>query len=241
MEFERTMRHLPLASNSRVLELGCGDGFQLNLLRERFGHVFSLDPNRRPKSTPGFVYAVGEALPFPDEYFDLLISNCVVEHLSDRALALEEEVRVLKRGAYMAHVVPARYWKATSLLFNPIGYPLRVLEKWLDIRRVRSMRGSEKSGNSTRWVRPQMREVLGRWIYPPIHGTYASHFAELRAYGRNHWVRLFSHPKLSLVAEIPLPCVTQFGLLRYRLIRLRRWLGSHGLESSRAFVLRKSG
>ena len=240
MEFEGTMRSVPLGPGARVLELGCGDGFQLGLLRQRFQHVFAVDPNRRPRAVGGFVYAVGEALPFPDEYFDLLISNCVVEHLLDRACAMEEGLRVLKPGGYMAHVVPARYWKATSLLLNPIGYPFRVLEKWLDIRRARRTKRTDTSLDPARWVRPRMLEVIGRWIYPPIHGTYPSHFAEYRAYGREHWVRFFAHPKLSVVAEVPLPCVTQFGLMRYRLLTLRAWLGSHGLESSRAFILRKT-
>ena len=98
MEFEGTMKYVPLGPTSRVLELGCGDGFQLGLLRQRFQHVFAIDPNRRPRAVGGFVYAFGEALPFPDEYFDLLISNCVVEHLVDRACAMEEGVRVLKPG-----------------------------------------------------------------------------------------------------------------------------------------------
>jgi SAM-dependent methyltransferase len=241
IEFEGTMRHVPLGPSARVLELGCGDGFQLSLLRQRFERVVALDPTRRPRETEGFVYAIGESLPFPDKYFDLLISNCVVEHLLDRNRALEEGVRVLKPGGYMAHVVPARYWKATSVLLNPIGYPFRVLEKWLDIRHARRTKRKDMGGDPDRWVRPRMREVIGRWIYPPIHGTYASHFAEFRAYSRKHWVRSFAHPKLSLVSEVPLPCVTQFGLMRYRLIALRYWLGSHGFESSRAFILQRTG
>ena len=110
----------------------------------------------------------------------------------------------------------------------------------MDIRRARRTKREDVSLDAARWVRPRVLEVIGRWVYPPIHGTYSSHFAEYRAYGREHWVRFFAHPKLSVVAEVPLPCVTQFGLLRYRLLTLRAWLGSHGLESSRAFILRKT-
>jgi hypothetical protein len=150
-------------------------------------------------------------------------------------------VRVLRPGGYMAHVVPSRYWKATSLLLNPIGYPFRVLEKWLDIRRSRNKKQQPEDPwmDAERWERPRLLEVLGRWVYPPIHGTYPSHLTEYKDYGREHWVRLFAHPKLAPVAEVPLPCVTQFGLLRFRLRSLREWLGCHGADSSRAFVLRK--
>ncbi len=241
MEFESTMVHVPLDHGAKVLELGCGDGFQLGLLRQRFDHVFAIDPNRHPPRADGFVFAVAEALPFPDGYFDLVVSNCVLEHLEDRARGVDEALRVLRQGGYMAHVVPSRYWKATSLLLNPIGYPFRVMEKWLDIRRLRKEKRQPEDPllDAERWERPGILEVLGRWAYPPIHGTYPSHLAEYNHYGRKHWVRLFRRSGLALMAEVPLPCVTQFGLLRFRLHSLRKWLGSHGADSSRAFVLQK--
>ncbi len=239
MEFDGTMGHVPLGRGAKVLELGCGDGFQLGLLRQRFEHVFAIDPGRRPVRAAGFVFAVAEALPFPDGYFDLVISNCVLEHLEDRPRGLEETLRVLRSCGYMAHVVPSRYWKATSLLLNPIGYPFRVVEKWLDIRRSRKKKSEDPLMDPERWERPGIFQVLGRWAYPPIHGTYPSHWAEYKDYGREHWVRFFTHPGISLVADVPLPCVTQFGLLRFRLLSLRKWLGCHRADSSRAFVLQK--
>jgi SAM-dependent methyltransferase len=241
IEFDEAMAHVPLDRRSRVLELGCGDGFQFGLLRQRFEKVFAIDPNRRPRGAEGYVVAAAEALPFPDGYFDLVCSNCVLEHVEDRPRSIEEAVRVLRPGGYMAHVVPTRYWKATNLLLNPVGYPFRVMEKWLDIRRVRKERRPPENPllDVERWEQPSLFEVLGRWVYPPIHGTYPSHPAEYRSYGRKHWVRLFAHPKLSPVAEVRLPCVTQFGFLRFRLLPLRRWLGRQGFDGSQAFVLRK--
>jgi len=240
-EFDGMMAHVPLDRGARVLELGCGDGFQLGLLRQRFEHVFAIDPSRRPVNAAEFVFAIAEALPFPDGYFDLIVSNCVLEHLQDRPRGIEEAVRVLRPRGYMAHVVPSRYWKATSLLLNPIGYPFRVLEKWFDIRRARNsgQRPEDPLMDAERWERPGIFEVLGRWVYPPIHGTYPSHWLEYKYYGRKHWIRLFTHPKLEVKAEVLLPCVTQFGLLRFRLLSLRKWLGCHGADSSRAFVLQK--
>lgn len=53
IELSRTMRSVPLDRGSTVLELGCGDNFQLALLRERFGRVFAIDPEAVPCSTGG--------------------------------------------------------------------------------------------------------------------------------------------------------------------------------------------
>lgn len=239
MEFEGMMEHVFLARQASVLELGCGDGFQLELLNQRFDHVFAIDPQHRPARLRGFSFAAAESLPFPDRVFDLVVSNCVLEHLEDRRRGIAEAVRVLRPGGYMAHVVPSRFWKAASLLFNPLGYPLRVAEKWWALRHVRCDPWQRGLTDLRGARRPGVLQVLGRWVYPPTHGTYPSHRAEYESYARQHWLKLFTHPRLALVAEARLPCATQFGFLRFRWVALRSWLGRHGLNSSRAFILRR--
>ncbi|HET7212602.1 MAG TPA: class I SAM-dependent methyltransferase [Terriglobia bacterium] len=238
LEFEGMMEGVPLNRDSTVLELGCGDGFQLSLLRERFTRVFAIDPVNRPDQASGCAYAVAEALPFADGTFDLIVSNCVLEHLNDRGRALNESVRVLKPGGYMAHVVPSRFWKIANLLLNPIGYPLRVAEKWCATRAV--VRGGISSpfGRPTS-SRPNLGQVFSRWACPPIHGTYPGHISELQAYGRRHWAESFTHVQLVPLSDRPLICSTQFGFLRFRFIPARTWLGRHGLDSSRVFVMQK--
>lgn len=239
IELERTMECVPLDRSARVLELGSGDGFQLGLLRQRFDRVFAIDPEHRPARVDGFAFGVAEALPFLEKVFDLVVSNCVVEHLQDRSRAIEEALRVLRPGGYMAHVVPCSFWKITSLALNPVGYPVRVAEKWWARRQFRAK--ARASGQNGRELppRPGILTVLRRWIYPDIHGTYPSHLAECRAYARHRWNELFRHPTLAPVAEVPLFPYTQFGFLRFRLPGLRRWLARRGLVSSRAFILKK--
>jgi SAM-dependent methyltransferase len=239
IEFELMMPWIPLDRSATVLELGSGDGFQLDLLRQRFDRVFAIDPEHRPARASGFAYAMAEALPFRDGAFGLVVSNCVVEHLKDRRGAVEETLRVLRPGGYVAHVVPAPFWKAASLLLNPVGYPLRVAEKWQALRQARREPQEPESTSRRPTPQPGFLQVLGRWFYPPIHGTFPSHRAEIRSYARERWVEVFTHPQLVRVAEVPLLSYTQFGFLRFRWISLRRWLGRHGLDSSRAFILRK--
>ena len=239
VEFDGLMKHVRLGPDSTVLELGCGDGFQQTLLSECFARVLAIDPKNAPIRRDAFSFAVAEALPFPSSAFDLVISNCVLEHLQDRARALEETVRVLRPGGYVAHVVPAPFWKAASLLLNPIGYPLRVAEKWWAWRRVSHQTGDATPLNGARPARPRILRVLGRWVYPPIHGTYLSHISEYQSYRRERWLEVLRHPMLVLVADEPLVSATQFGFLRFRFVSLRQRLARHGLESSRVFVMRK--
>ena len=240
IEFERMIEQVPLSSSVTVLELGSGDGYQLHLLRQRFRRVLSIDPDHRPAHVEGFCFSTAEHLPFPAGAFDLIVSSCVLEHLVDRHRAMEEALRVLRPGGYLAHTVPTCFWKALSLLLNPVGYPIRVWEKWRALRGGHPEEGGHARLGGDEARQPRILQVLGRWFYPPIHGTYRSHWAEYQTYSRRRWRELFSHPQLVLVAEVPLLCYSHFGLLRFRFIGLRRWLAQHGLTSTRAFILRKS-
>ena len=238
-EFERMMERVPLGRKSRVLELGSGDGFQLERLIRRFESVYAIDPFRRPACPSQFAIAMTEALPFPGDAFDFVFSSNVWEHLENRSLAVDEVVRVLHPGGYFACVVPGRVWKAGSLLLTPIGYPLHVLGK-LSKQRAARRAASAFGGTHTEAVRrPGLLQVLRRCLFPEIHGTYPSHWAEYGAYGRKRWMRVLTHPKLRLVTEVPLLSYLPFGFLRFKLIPLRAWLGQHGFAACHGFVLRK--
>lgn len=239
IQFECMMPQLPLSPDVTVLELGSGDGFQLGLLRRRFSRVFGVDPEFAPANASGFCFARAEELPFPDCTFDLVFSCAVAEHMQDRSTALEEALRVLRPGGFMVHIVPTRFWKGSSLALHPIGYPLRVAEKWRESRRSSSRAGKFAPRGGGTGERPGLLEVVKRWFCPPIHGTFPSHWAEFRSYARKRWLKVFSHPMLICVADSPVLACTQFGLLRFRLMGLRKWLAKHGISNTRVFILRK--
>ena len=238
VEFESAMALIPLGRDARVLKLGSSDGFQLGLLRRRLDRVVAIDPAHRPTSKQGFVFGVAEALPFPDAMFDLVISNRVEEHLRDRRKALEEKQRVLRPGGSMLHVVPGVFWKITALPLNPLGYPLRMAEKWRARRQVPQMPGN-LGGRLAAPPRPEILEGLSRWVCPPLHGTYSSHLAECRAYRRRRWREIFTHSRLAFCAEAPLQTYAQFGFLSFHFLGLRGWLARRGAASSWAFLFRK--
>jgi SAM-dependent methyltransferase len=54
------------------------------------------------------VNASGEALPFPNGYFDLILSHEVIEHVPDDRLAIKEIVGALRAGGRLALFCPNR-------------------------------------------------------------------------------------------------------------------------------------
>jgi ubiquinone/menaquinone biosynthesis C-methylase UbiE len=178
-------------------------------------------------------------LPFPDNTFDLVTSCAVMEHLTDRVQGIEGIVRVLRPGGYMAHILPAPVWKFSTVLLNPLGYPMHALGKWSAHRDPRRVKHPTDETPSTTARQPGKLRVLYKCIYPEIHGTYSSHWAEFRDYRRKRWRQLFDHPKLVRVGEVPLLCYSAFGFLRFRLLPLRAWMARLGLTSCYGIILRK--
>ncbi len=98
----------------RLLENGCGVGmYAAHLLPYAAGGLVGLEYDfERARQARGaaelIVNAAGEALPFPDETFDAILSHEVLEHVADDALATREMARVLRRGGRILLFVPNR-------------------------------------------------------------------------------------------------------------------------------------
>ena len=97
----------------RILVDGCGVGMYLHHLTKTDNHVIGLDIEferllEAKSRSSRVVNGVGEALPFPSEGFDLILSHEVLEHVQDDQKAINEIVRTLKPGGRLVLFCPNR-------------------------------------------------------------------------------------------------------------------------------------
>ena len=95
-----------------ILDLGCGNGTTVRKLAGLVGaegHVVGLDitpamiDKAQEKDNPPHVrFVVGDIhqLPFEDQSFEVVISNCVINHAADKEQVYRELYRVLKPKGY---------------------------------------------------------------------------------------------------------------------------------------------
>jgi SAM-dependent methyltransferase len=118
-------------NGGRILNVGIGDGFLEARALLRGAEVYSLDPSEDavkklaasmgdPDSDhfkDGFV----ESMPFPKDFFDVVVMSEVLEHLGDESLsqALQEVHRVLKPGGKFIGTVPAEEDLSLNLVLCP--------------------------------------------------------------------------------------------------------------------------
>ncbi len=138
IEASELIRAAQICNGSTVLEIGCGGGGLLRMLREREAWVVGIDTleaalklaqkrldaeergetrrnenkTRKAANCGVGLIRIGKdsTLPFSDASFDVIIGQHVIEHLSDASAALHEWRRLLKPTGRLALATPnARY------------------------------------------------------------------------------------------------------------------------------------
>src|SRR5689334_10481336 len=95
---------------AHVLDVGCGEGRFCRMLRDRGAKTVGLDPTeallavakeRDPEGT--YVRGVGEAMPFENASFDVVVSYLTLLDIPAYRAAINECVRVLKPGGRLVY------------------------------------------------------------------------------------------------------------------------------------------
>lgn len=105
------LNNIPLKKNSTIVDIGCGTGFPLLELAQRFGQsckLFGIDPwEKAIERTNGkmkqyrienveLIKGIGEKMPFPNEYVDIVVSNLGINNFQNPDMVIKEGFRVLK-------------------------------------------------------------------------------------------------------------------------------------------------
>lgn len=106
--------------NAKLLDFGCGTGMALASMSQTFSSVVGVDIAdkevnaakeilRKIKSHGKILKYNGKKLPFPNNYFDIVTSIEVIEHVENQNLYLKEAKRVLKPNGIL-HITTANKW-----------------------------------------------------------------------------------------------------------------------------------
>ncbi|BBY49379.1 hypothetical protein MARA_28470 [Mycolicibacterium arabiense] len=143
-------------SSLRVLDVGCGRGDTVAWLVEQGFDALGIDvradyvANGRDYLGPDRLAVLeGEVYPFPDDHFDIVISDQVFEHVADLAQLAKEVARTTKPGGVGLHVFPAKWIWTEPHLRAPAVH-------WLPKGRLR--RGAIKLALATGRTAPYFTE-----------------------------------------------------------------------------------
>lgn len=225
----------------RVLEIGGGTGYQASLIASTGVAVESIDVAEALPGVeihfPVHIYD-GTTLPFPDDYFDVVFSSNVLEHIPDLETTFSEVQRVMKPDGRAIHILPTPSWRAWTSLSHYVHIARRIVG--LVGGRHRSVENTPVGiGNPTR--AHGMWNAVKRILRDGPHGEYPSAISELWYFSRRRWLKLFQKSGFELVEDRPSGIFyTGYGVFPSLSIGKRRKLARILGSATRVFILRKA-
>lgn len=134
---------VPVPGGARVLDFGCGEGGLVYEFRDLGFDAYGFDLHERVKyrsdndrkyfgfaaeassDTSDFTVAPSYGMPFHDDFFDIVVSTSVIEHIMDLPRANEEIARVLKPSGSAMHTYPHILTPIEPHLYIPYGGLIR--------------------------------------------------------------------------------------------------------------------
>ena len=116
----KILQCVPLTDQTKVVDIGCGDGGDCELLsinvKEIVGIDIDFDANWSKTKNAKIAFSVADVcnLPFPDESFELVFEKDVLHHVEDKIKASKEILRITKKGGRIICIEGNRY--------NPVFY-----------------------------------------------------------------------------------------------------------------------
>ncbi len=106
-----------------ILDIGCGDGLFARITFTKqidVGIDINFKEIKRAYKSGKYKMVINATvtdIPFPDNYFNTVISNCVFEHIAPINKAFKEIYRVLKPGGFYAFTAHSHYYE--DFLYYP--------------------------------------------------------------------------------------------------------------------------
>ncbi|MCK5346621.1 MAG: class I SAM-dependent methyltransferase [Candidatus Heimdallarchaeota archaeon] len=121
---------IDLSKDAKILDYGCGSGrHTYEYVDAGYKNVSGFDIKdyvdlRAQEDKERFRFIDPNdpfTIPFPDNYFDFIVSTSVFEHVTNQEQSIQEIARVLKPGGVTLHVFPSRWRPIEPHIFVPFG------------------------------------------------------------------------------------------------------------------------
>lgn len=151
---ERLLACLNCSTVHHSLEIGFGDGRWLTFLHSQGVAAYGLDIVKKAASRvkrKGFSPVVADAryIPFKSNTFDLVYSFGVIEHFNRTEIAIQEHIRVTKKGGRIIITVPH--------LFSPYTV-------YWALRHIKEGTFQERPATfGKRYTKPQLKKMMSQY------------------------------------------------------------------------------
>lgn len=145
--FKHTINEPPIIINGKLLDIGCGNGEYLYMVKQFGWFTYGIEPNGNAVNVAkacGLKVKRGTAgkIEYKDEFFDVIRAWNVLEHTNSPRKAFLEIARKLKKGRYLLVYVPnfnssdrkyfSKYWASLEIPRHLHHFSIKSLETYLN-------------------------------------------------------------------------------------------------------------
>lgn len=167
-----------MGENSRVLDIGCGDGFFGEMLKEKSIDYTGCDISERAldiargRGLNVFQCILENKIDFPDKSFDYVVMSEFLEHIVNSEEILKEAGRLAKKGVLVS-IPNIAYWRfRLELLFGRFPKQWAVApQEHLRYWSVKDFKNTARSlGFEIKEIRSSNGRKLLRGLWPNLFG-----------------------------------------------------------------------
>lgn len=228
-----------LLKNKRILEIGSGDGYVANVLKEKYEldiTASDLEP-RFPQYIDVKEVDVHSTI-FQDKEYDVIISIHVLEHIKEIDIAIQEFSRLLKDDGIMYHLIPSR----ATMLFNSIMQPFsyfRTIFLYFN-GYFYSKFTPFKNRNILNFLYSFIKSLNPiNLIWGPGHGVY-NRMDCFKKWKVEEWKKVFEENNLEVIdIQSTKIAYSMHKIFPFKFLKLRKFLAKKGFGSANLFILKK--
>lgn len=177
--------------NLRLLDVGCGSAALLGVAAGKYKQVVGIDiafrwmvMAKKRLAEKGLqdiplICACAEALPFPDESFDRVVAQSVIEHLRDQEAGVKESYRVLRPGGdfFLGTANRLRFGPDPHIGLWCSGYlPQKWVTSYLERKNIMAPKIHLLSKNDLARLVTENGFKIGKMYLPDISGNQRQQF-----------------------------------------------------------------
>jgi len=228
------------STKCKVLEIGAGSGWQSKVFHEYGYQIKAIDIAssiyRKNKVWDILPYD-GKKIPFSDNFFDIIYSSNVLEHISHLDQFQQEIHRVLKPNGKVIHLVPTASWRLWTNLTHYPGIFMIITSKI----KTKLMHKTQNKQIKLKIFKSKKKYSLFSIISPKGHGERGNAISELYYFSKWCWSSLFKRNNWNIQRYTTNKLFyTGYSILNHRLpIGMRKWLSFFLGSSCHIFILNK--